>query len=166
MLAKSDIQATLKALDIKYRKATKPKDALFYSKLAVLELCGWIEESMDDSVRRCAKKHLKVQANRDFVEERVIDKTYAFDYNRFRFMLIRVVGIINVERLEQKMNSTILSSFKSSLGALKKVRDSEAHTHIHGVTKTIDAPSVIRSQFKHVYAGLKEIETLLRSAKI
>ena len=50
MIAKSYILANLNALDARYKRASRAKDALFASKLALLELCGWIEESMDDIV--------------------------------------------------------------------------------------------------------------------
>ena len=58
MIARSYILTNLKTLDRKYNRATSTRDSLFYSKLAILELCGWIEESMDDIVLRCACRHL------------------------------------------------------------------------------------------------------------
>lgn len=146
--------------------AKSGKDALFYSKLAILELCGWIEESMDDVIRRCAHKRLKIPANRKIVDESVIKKTYAFDYGRFRYMLIYVIGLINVERIEMKMDPLTMNRFEATLGALKKSRDAEAHTHLKGITRVINAPSITLAQFGDVYDGLKFIEKLLRTAKM
>ena len=57
MIARTYILDNLNKLDVRYRKAATLKDSLFYSKLAVLELCGWIEESMDDVILRCARRH-------------------------------------------------------------------------------------------------------------
>lgn len=165
MIAKSYILSNLRGLERKFTTSSSQKDSLYYSKLAILELCGWIEESMDEVIVRCAKAHLKDAGNLRFVQDQVIKKTYAFDYEKFRLMLIRLVGIINVERLEQKMDASIRPSFESTLAALKRARDSEAHTHIKGVTRAINAPSVTISQFQHVYAGLKHIEELVKETK-
>ena len=49
---------------------------------------------------------------------------------------------------------------------LKTARDAEAHTHINGVTREINAPSITISQFADVYQGLKLTENTLRSTKI
>ena len=61
MVAKNSIlPGNLRSLDYRYRRAHSAlKEALFCSKLAILELCGWIEESMDDMVRRCATEALE-----------------------------------------------------------------------------------------------------------
>lgn len=165
MVAKQFILANLKRLEYKYRTAGR-KDALFFSKLAILELCGWIEESMDDVIRQCAKKHLKDTRNINYVETTVIKRTFAFDYVKFRLMLISVVGLINVEKIEKKLDPSIKSKFEAVLTSLKTARDAEAHTHIKGVTRAINAPSLTIAQFADVYQGLKLIETTLRSTKI
>jgi hypothetical protein len=55
MITRSYITSSFKFLDRKYRKATTSKELFFYSKLAIFELCGWIEESMDDIILRCAR---------------------------------------------------------------------------------------------------------------
>src|SRR5438105_2751847 len=106
MIAKSYILTNLRALDRSYRRAASPKEAQFFSKLAILELCGWIEESMDDVILRCARKHLNVAANRSYCEKEVVKRTYGFDYHyNFRFMLIRLLGLIAVEKLEQRVDA-------------------------------------------------------------
>ena len=121
---------------------------------------------MDDVVRRCAQKRLKVIANRKFVEETVIKKTYAFEYARFRLMIIHVVGLINVERIEKKIDPRTMSQFDATLKALKKARDAEAHTHLKGVTRIVNAPSFTIAQFSDVYEGLRCMEQLLKTAKL
>ena len=80
MIARTEILANLWTLDRKYRNSTSKKESLFYSKLAVLELCGWIEESMDDVVLRCARRHLKDQANITYVQNEIVKRTHGFDY--------------------------------------------------------------------------------------
>jgi hypothetical protein len=141
--------------------------ALFYSKLSILELCGWIEESMDNIIRCCGNRNLKDRTNRQLVEKGIIKRTYGFEYNRhFRKMLIQVVGLIAFERLERRMDSSKLQLMKSALGSLRTLRDTEAHTHLKGVTRRLDAPSVTKARFFDVYHGLREVETGLRKMKL
>lgn len=149
-----------------YRKAATQKHSLFYSKLAVLELCGWIEESMDDVILRCASRHLAEDSNRKKIREDVVKRTYGFEYeNHFRKMLIQLVGLIEVERIESSVDQVKKDQLKATLGALKASRDGEAHTHLKGVTRTINAPSVTLNQFELVADGLLEYDRVIRSMK-
>jgi hypothetical protein len=163
MVSKTSILYNLKRLRSLYDKTTDPKNSLFYSKLAILELCGWIEESMDDLAIKCAKRELKVKGNISFIEGNIIDKTYGFEYKKhFRFMLMSLIGLIALEAIEKRIDQTKLQNFKSSLGNLRNYRDGEAHTHLKGVTRRLDAPSVTITNFQYVYEGLKCFEKELR----
>ena len=143
MVAKTYILANLRSLDFSYRHARTAKEAQFFSKMAILELCGWIEESMDDIVLRCANKHLKQPANRRYCEREVVKRTFGFDYEKnFRSMLVRVLGLIIVERIENSIDRTVHDQMVAALSQLKQQRDPEAHTHLKGMTRTINAPSV------------------------
>lgn len=167
MIAKSSIHKNLKTIDKLYAKSISAKEGLFYSKLALLELCGWIEESMDDIVLRCAKRYLKNKGNFNFVKTSVIERTYGFEYHKhFRNMLRQVLGIIKLERLEHNLDPAKFPKMQASLESLKKRRDSEAHTHLKGVTKTLDAPSIMLSHLLIVYEGLKDVDNKLRSLKV
>ena len=167
MIAKTYIQNNLSQINNLYQKSPSQKHALYYAKLAILELCGWIEESMDDIVERCANRHLKDLDNLKFVKTHVVRRTYSFVYDtHFRNMLIQVLGIINVEKLERSLDSTKFHLMKSTLDTLKKSRDNEAHTHIKGTTKRLDAPSLTQSRFQLVYAGLKDVEGCIRNMTI
>jgi hypothetical protein len=77
-------------------------------------------------------------------------------------MLIQVIGIVGVEIVEGNVDPVKDSLFRSSLGSLKTVRDSEAHTHLKGFTRTIDAPSVTMAKFNPIYDGLKEYDRVVR----
>jgi hypothetical protein len=140
---------------------------MFFSKLAILELCGWIEESMDDIIMRCADRNIKETKNIDHVKSQIVAPTYGFEYHRhFRRMLIQLIGLVNVERIERTVDPIKRDRLKSTLSSLKKVRDPEAHTHIKGVTPVINAPSVTIVQFQPVYDGLIEFDRVIRSARL
>ena len=162
MVAKKTILQNLKSLNKLYNSARFPKENLFYAKLAVLELSGWVEESMDSIVFGCIKKKLKESKNIEDVKD-MVSKNYGFSYeNNFRKILINVIGIINVEKLERNVDSVKLQELKSTIGIIKKSRDIEAHTHISKI-KTIDAPSVTMNNLQKIYSGLKEIKNTLKT---
>lgn len=165
MLTKSYIQDNLKSLDTKYKKSKSLKDNLFFSKLAILELCGWLEESMDGIFESYAKKHIKSKQNLGTIRG-TIKHNSGFAYERnFKGILIKLIGIVVFERLEKDIDSAKLVLFTSTLSSLKIKRDSEAHTHIKGVTKSIDSPSMTISHFTKLYDGLLEFEKALKALK-
>lgn len=163
MITKSYLLKNLEMIEKLFNSSTSTAKGLFYSKLAILELCGWIEESMDDIVRKCAHRKIKKLEDQKEIEKK-IRKTYSFDYNQhFRPMLTEIIGRVGVIRLERKINPVKLQVLQAKLSTLKTYRDSEAHTHIKGITKRLDAPSVTKANYLLVYEGLKEIDDKLRS---
>lgn len=165
MISRTEIDRNLRALNGKFLKARRTKDALFFSKLAIMELGGWIEVSMDDVVRRCSKRILKERDNLQLIETS-IKKNHGFNYKEnFRRMLIDLVGIVNVERIERRADQSKRLKMEAALKHIKASRDPEAHTYIKGTTRTIDAPSLTYSKFVDIYEGLQEIERVCRSQK-
>lgn len=163
MVAKTNIERTLKQLNNLYNDSRNARAELYYSKLATIELCGWIEESMDDIVLKCSTRMVKELENRKYVTSQV-KRTYGFEYDQhFRKMLLCVFGIWYLEKIEKK--AQLLPQLKSTLMRLKEVRNRSAHTHIKGVMPTIDSPSVTLRDFYNIYNGLKEIESLVRIVK-
>jgi hypothetical protein len=163
MITKQFIVPSLQALDAAYQTAASLDDAERFAKLAIIELCGWIEESMDSLILRCGTRHLKESKNLDYCRDEIIRMTYGFDYQKhFRFMLIRLLGLIGLERLEQRVDQAKLVTMKSTLGSLRVVRDSVAHTHIKGTARTLDAPSLTLRSFQRVYDGLLDLDQTMR----
>ena len=166
MIAKTYILSNLRSLDYSYRHAKTAKDAQFFAKLAILELCGWIEESMDDIILRWGRKQLKETANFNYCEKDIVKRTYGFDYDvNFRNMVIRLLGIVTVEKIERLIDPNIREQMVLALSALKRQRDPEAHTHLKRMTRTINAPSVTITQFQPVYDGLMKFDRLIRVGK-
>ncbi len=167
MISRGYIYTTLVTLEKMYNSSTSVNKGLLYSKVAILELCGWIEESMDNIVLTCANRKIKDVAIRNYLKTRIVEKNYGFEYKKnFRHMLSQVVGLTGVERLEKKLDATKFQVLCSVLGTLKIARDVEAHTHIKGATRRINAPSATIAQFNQVYDGLKDIDEKLRKMKL
>ena len=79
-------------------------------------------------------------------------------------MLISLIGIIETEKLEKKLerNSkiTLLTSY---LANLKTARNEAAHTHLKGITRIYNAPSWTLRQYHNILIVLEEIDTELRN---
>ena len=166
MINKAQIEKNLAQIKVLYQNNLGNKEAHYYSKLAILEVCGWIEESIDNIVNGCANKKLTETKNVKFIED-IVNHSYSFEYERhFRNLLVQVFGIINVEKIESSLDGVKFDLMKSSLGTLKKYRDTHAHTYTKGVTTTIYAPSSTESHFKNVYIGLKDVESCIRKIRI
>jgi hypothetical protein len=100
------------------------------SKLAVLELCGWIEGEFDELVIRAATG----RADLEWLRREVITRTNGFSYgDHLRPMLCRVLGEILTLRAEARMEEQFpgeLEQFKSMLGSLWKIRCGFAHADV------------------------------------
>ena len=164
MIAKSYIKSTLEELNKLYYSASSQKKAIYFSKLAVLELCGWIEEILDDIIIRHGNRNLRLPANKSYTKEKIVNPNYGFDYKKnIRPMFISLIGLIQMEELERELEKTgKITLLKSYLGSLKATRNKAAHTHLKGVTMTYNAPSQTLGDFHRVCIILEMIDTELR----
>jgi len=164
MIAKSYIQANLNSIGRKYNADNvSNKDALMFSKLAVMELCGWIEESMDDIVLRCANRTVKKSENKDAYREKV-KAVYGFEYEKhFRFMLIQLIGLVDIEKIEKNMGEADVEQFRQLLKTLKGQRNKLAHTHLkRKYPIQVFSPSRTISEFEKVYIYLVRYQEALK----
>lgn len=161
MISDTNIKTTLTELDVLYN--AQPLQAQYFSKLALLELCGWLELTMDCIVKDCAGAKLTEESNKTFVENKVVGKTHGFHYDdHFRPMLMRLVGLIQLEQIELPLiTSGDLSMLESQLGSLNSARGRAAHTHINGTTLTYEAPSRITQYLSALYPILQRFEAAL-----
>lgn len=168
MIPCSYIEDTLVRLEKLYNQASanrsgSAKTLIYYSKMSLLELCGWIEEATDDIIKRHSGRKLKLAKNKKLVAE-FVKKNYGFEYEaNIRQMLARLIGIIELEKLELKLEkASSITLMRSVLEQLKIRRNSAAHTHLKGVLRTYDAPSVILSEYNRVMPLLKKLDEELR----
>ncbi|MEQ1761534.1 MAG: hypothetical protein ABL984_00175 [Pyrinomonadaceae bacterium] len=166
MLSNASILTTLIHIEGQYNAAIAPMDN-FYSKLAILEACGWIEEAMDDVLERSMNYKIKKSKDVDFVSKKILEN-YGFDYSgNFRKVLTYILGLWNIGKMERRLDPLKFARLVSQLGNLKQVRDSAAHTHVQvGITQYYDGPSVTRQRLLHVTDGLADIEQVLISMKL
>lgn len=163
MIQRATIDSNLVEIDRQYTAATSPQMATLLSKLAILDLCGWIEEAMDDVVKGCVTRKLN-QQDGNYVTGEVIRKNSSFHYEyHFRKLLAHIIGLHGVEVAESAADQSKLVLLASTLNSLVMIRNSLAHTHIQGATLRLDAPSVTMLRCRDVHDGLTDFEnTLIR----
>ena len=160
MIAKSYITRNLDTIERRFLLSKTRLEPLYYSKLAVLELCGWIEMSIDDLALRAIRKKVKDPDKHKGFKNNVMNYVHGFHYTKhFRRILCSAIGEIVVANIEQKMDQTKRVELESALNSLYKSRNTLAHTYVKGITQQIDAPSKTIQRFNRIYAGLKEFET-------
>lgn len=167
MNSKQDIESLLQKILELYDATNDVKEQELYSKIALLELCGWLEVTLDEIVKNYALNaeapKLTKSNNVKYLEEIIIGKTYGFKYDEnFKPILIRTIGIIGFEKLEIKCESE-LQRLKSVFGTIQKERDIAAHTSMAGVMRSYDSPSTIKSKLNQIYLLLEKIELELSS---
>lgn len=165
MIVKKNISKTLKDLDRRYNDAlfsSSAEDSIYFSKLAILEYCGWIEDTLDKIVRRSVKNKLKTPPYTDMLRSTIKDNS-GFQYKQnFRPMLTKVIGLVEMEYIEKELEKTgNLAILISELEAVKKDRDCAAHTWIKNATRTYPAPSTTKSRLENIYPITREIYSIV-----
>ena len=80
MISKSYISSTLNDLERLYNSANSQKKTIYYSKLAVIELCGWIEETVDDILLMHVNRKCRESDNKNYFKNNVIKPNSSFQY--------------------------------------------------------------------------------------
>jgi len=96
------IDNSLRVIDVWYNEPSmgneRPK---LLAKLAMLELCGWIEETFDELIRKVDKVTIN---DSKWVCENVIRKTSGFTYAlHLRPMLVKLIGEVITRKVEEEM---------------------------------------------------------------
>lgn len=161
MIKKTLIIKELNKLNILYNSSLVGTDIdlpKYYSKLALMELCGWIEENLDNLILEYSNKKL---TSSSYVVNKVKNNS-SFNSSSFKELLILIIGNVGFEKIEDKINLSKKTRLTSTLDNLKPMRDSHAHTTIFGTSQAFFAPSRIISDFNNVYEGIKEYEKFLK----
>ena len=154
------ISNTLTKLDAEYTSTADSNMQLLYSKLAVLEFCGWIEVSFDTLWLDYVANNLLVQDNIDRIKQ-IIKKNYGFAYDSNIYpMMCSVLGVNNWENILDTFPVADFSNLNAILGSYIRSRNSAAHTNtLLGVTPTYLTPSVVKADYNRVKPAFQYLET-------
>ena len=163
MVEREEIDNTLGALRSKYNgRHDTFEEPLYYSKLYLIELCGWIELTMDSIVRNCTSAYVSNPKSLRYLERSIIWNTSGFTYyNHFRPMLLQAFGLIKVEQLEARLDQDKFGAMTRSVDKLWGMRNPQAHTNIAGATSTVESPSTLDVEFHNVCSGLEDLESVV-----
>ena len=157
------IEDTLRQLENWYNEPSQGGDRpKLLSKLAVLELSGWIEGEID----RLAYHVDKICLNDPrWVTANIIARSHGFDYlNHWRIMLTRLVGEVFARRIEGWLEENFpgdLELLKSMLGTLWNIRCDFAHADIISNVITqqrFNAPSWVINQHRVIKRLMERYE--------
>ncbi len=163
MIVKTHILKTLKDLDRRFNASPSNFEATYYSKLAIIEGCGWIELTMDYIVKSYFDKKIKtVQFSK--ICNSLVKKNYGFQYeDNFKKMLIPIIGVKQVEKLEVKLNKRgLIDILIAELEALKIHRNDASHTYIRATT-SYPSPSSVKGQIEKIHPILKQIHSEIKA---
>ena len=157
------IENTLNRLDSEYSSSTDTQLTILYSKLSVLELCGWIEVSIDIVLHEYVDSHLH---NLDYQKsiKSIIKRTNGFDYEKNLFPLFcSVLGVNNVENIFNVVSPKDFHNLKSITETYTTERNKASHTDTPaGTTRTYKSPSSVRDDFKLIKPAIQTLETQIQ----
>lgn len=167
MLPKKPIFDLLTELQTLYDSPHHNSHKIYYSKMALIELCGWIELCVDKIASDLVNSNLNKPKNIDFAKKQIIDNTYGFDYEKnLRPIFMKLIGLINIEIIEDLLDSTgEITLLKSQLNNLVSLRNPAAHTSIVGVTHTYNAPSTMINYLNNIYDKLNNLQIAINLTK-
>jgi len=165
MINYTDIEQNIILIETKYSDPlTSMHEQILYSKLAVLEFCGWIEESFDQILKDYSLGKVSL-INQRYVDNSIIKKNYGFDYeNNTRPMLCRALGIKNLEDVEFILDDSrgIVTILKSILTNYTSKRNDAAHKSTPlGTTLTYYAPSRVLGDFRVIKSIFSDLEIIV-----
>lgn len=137
--------------------------AAFYSKLAIVELSGWIEQTIDRILEHYLMATVCNHRLRDLIKERVIGVVYSAKYQAVKDLFVDIIGSARfhsmMNRLEKKGQRQILID---RLNELNAERCSAAHTYFEGgVMQSYKSPSETMGKFNEVLPIMQSIERSL-----
>lgn len=167
------IEKNLKLLKKQYDRAMSSTrinaslEAALYSKFALLEFCGWLEETIDKILLDYIERTIASTTIKKTIQEEIINRVYGFKYREeFHPLFEKIIGANNfqyiIRRLSSKSGRDEL--LKNMLAELTKARNRAAHTHwIEGITPRFDAPSKTIENLKKIMPILHSIERMVKN---
>ena len=163
MVNYTDIEAKLQRLDTEYNNSILDPDLpIFYSKLAVIEFSGWIEDSVDSIVYDYIDNHIVDPIIKKNIKESV-NRNYGFNYysNLFK-VFTSVLGVDTWENIEDKLKPQNLVDLVNVTSTFTGIRNKAAHSSID-LMATFSSPSTTIAAYNKVKPAMMIIENEIAS---
>jgi DNA-binding HxlR family transcriptional regulator len=137
--------------------------AIVYSKMAILEVCGWLEESFDEIAHNCVRRRLRTLESRKFLFEK-IKSTHGFQYDlNIRPLISHAIGVVRLLQIEREIeDSGSLTVLKTTCSNLNIHRRDAAHRTLAGRQQQYPAPSVAIREFETCLPIVLQMWSLVR----
>lgn len=158
MVNYTDIEAKLNRLDTEYNKSILDPDLpIFYSKLAVIEFSGWMEDSVDTIVYDYINSHIIDPVVKQHIEK-CVNGNFGFNYysNLFK-VFTSVLGVNTWENIEDKLKPQNLLNLVNVTSTYTGIRNKAAHSSIV-VTNTFSSPSTTIAAYNKIKPAMMMIE--------
>lgn len=166
MVDYTSIENTLKRLDTEYTaQIADPQMPILFSKLALIEFCGWIEESFDTILYEYIDRRIIDNTCKTMIKK-IILKNYGFKYENHIFKMVStVLGVNNWENIIDTLSYVDQQNFENLLMRYSEGRNKAAHTHTPiGTTTSFNSPSIVLNDFYKIksiiYILEQEIQAL------
>ncbi len=163
MVSRSYIARNLRSLNEKYLRSKTQAEPFYYAKLAIIELCGWIETSIDEILESRAPKLVNQNDHLSQFAGRVKNTSGFTGKRHMEPLIVALVGYHGLEKLEASSDPSLLGALHRNLNELSGMRNRLAHTYIKDFTVTIESPQLILDRFNKIADGLDHLEEKLDS---
>ena len=139
--------------------------AAMFSKLAILEVSGWLEQTIDSILYYYVNVAVSNKQIRKVIKEQVIDTVYGFRYaSDLKPLFMKVLGADKFLHIEQELKQKGMDQILlNSINTLNKGRNAAAHTYWHSsVQQKFDAPSTTCKLFNDIFPIVVEIDQCIR----
>lgn len=161
----STIDTILSTLETQFSSVVTLPDAtlsILYSKLAVLELSGWIEESIDMILINYLDNKL-VSTDCINKTKKIIESNYGFKYeSNLYHIFLCTLGSNNWENIIDTIGIARMSILSTKCGEYSSQRNDAAHKYQLG-TRSFYAPSRVISDYHQIKSVITDIENEILS---
>lgn len=159
----TDIEVKLQRLDTEYNHSILDPDLpIFYSKLAVIEFSGWIEDSVDTIVYDYIDNHIIDPTVKKNIKK-TVNGNYGFNYyNNLFKVFTSVLGVNTWENIEDKLKPQKWEDLVNVTSTYTGIRNKAAHSSIV-VTNTFSSPSSTIAAYNKVKPAMMIIENEIAS---
>ena len=153
------IETILTVLDAQFSSTVGSTDRtlpIAYSKLSLLEISGWIEESMDTILFNYIDSKI-IDATCKSQTKDVIRKNYSFDESHFYHIFICALGVNNLENILDHIGAAQTTVLMAKFNDYASKRNNAAHKY-QLVTSTFPAPSQVLNDYRIIKPIISDLE--------
>ena len=153
------IETILTVLDTQFSGVVGSADhtlPVAYSKLSLMEISGWIEESMDIILFNYIDNKI-IDTNCKLRTKEVIKKNYSFDEKHLYHIFICALGVNNLENVLDHIGSASTAVLMAKCNDYALKRNDAAHKY-QLVTSTYPAPSQVLNDYRIIKPIISDLE--------